>query len=222
MYGYRRADIGLLRLFLPRELHIVFRAIHKMERGLRELIAQSPSEEFRGVYIEGDMNATRTNVLAPGAIGVYTGGSTYNPAQVMRDATSESATKTLNELLESIGNKEYVQMPLKELRQLVELTLPDQSASERVWDPIAVAESISKFATLRKQTEGYVYVDRNRGLKESRRETQGLLSGGEAAQVPDDRLTLFLLRTKAENGMAEAWWPQIRFPRGRYGFAFAV
>ena len=222
MYGYRRADIGLLRLFLPKELHTVFRAIHKMERGLRELIAQAPSEEFRGVYIEGALSATRSNVLAPGAIGVYTGGGTYNPAQVMRDITIESSTKKLNELLKSIGNKEYVQMSLKELRKLVELTMPDQTAAERVWDPIAVAESISQFAALRKQTEGYVYVDRERGLKESRRETQGILTGGEADQVPDDRLTLFLLKTKAEKGMNEAWWPQIRFPNGRYGFAFAI
>lgn len=222
MYGYRRADIGLLRLFLPKELHTVFRAIHKMEGGLRELIAQAPSEAFRGVYIEGDMNATRTNVLAPGAIGVYTGGSTYNPAQVMRDTTSDGPTKKLDELLESIGNNEYVEIPLEELRQLVELTLPDQTASERVWDPMAVAESISQFATLRKQTKGYVYVDRERGLKESRRETQGILTGGEADKVPDHRLTLFLLRTKAEGGKSPAWWPQIRFPNGRYGFAFAI
>ena len=222
MYGYRRADIGLLRLFLPNELHTVFRAIHKMERGLRELIAQAPSEEFRGVYIEGALNATRTNVLAPGAIGVYTGGGTYNPAQVMRDASSESATQKLNKLLQSVGDKTHIRVPLKDLRQLVELTMPDPTASERVWDPIAVAESISQFSTLREQTEGYVYVDRDRGLKEARRETQGILTGGEADQVPDDRLTLFLLRTKAERGMNQAWWPQIRFPRGRYGFAFAI
>src|SRR4029078_5186889 len=37
MYGYRRKDIGLLRLFLPGELHTVFQAIYKMERGLRAL-----------------------------------------------------------------------------------------------------------------------------------------------------------------------------------------
>lgn len=222
MYGYRRADIGLLRLFLPSELHIGFKAIHKMERGLRELIAQAPAEEFRGVYVEGSLNPTRANVLVPGAVGVYTGGGTYNPAQVIRQSASESATKKLNKLLESVGNKEYVQIPLKELRQLVELTMPDQTASERVWDPIAVAESISQFATLRKQTDGYVYIDRDRGLKEARRETQGILSGGEAGQVPADRLTIFLLRTKAEKGMNEAWWPQIRFPAGRYGFAFAI
>ena len=81
MYGYRRKDIGLLRLFLPRELHVVFRAINQMEKGLRDLIARAPAEEFRGVYIEGAINATRANILAPGAIGVYSGGSTYNPAR---------------------------------------------------------------------------------------------------------------------------------------------
>jgi hypothetical protein len=41
MYGYRRKDIGLLRLFLPPQLHSVFKAINKMERGLRESIAKN-------------------------------------------------------------------------------------------------------------------------------------------------------------------------------------
>ncbi|MEK6288031.1 MAG: Z1 domain-containing protein [Acidobacteriota bacterium] len=222
MYGYRRADIGLLRLFLPNELHTVFKAIHKMERGLRDIIAQAPSEEFRGVYIESSLNATRPNVLVPGAIGVYTGGGSYNPAQVIRDATSEVATGRLNEMLADVPNKQYKRIPLEELRQMIELTKPDESQSERVWDPVAVAETISQFATLRDQEEGYVYVDRGRELRENRRETRGVLSGGEAANVPDDRLTLFLLRTKAERGMSEAWWPQIRFPKGRYAFAFAL
>lgn len=222
MYGYRRSDIGLLRLFLPRELHTVFKAIHKMERGLRALIAQAPGEEFRGVYVEGSLNATRTNVLVPGAIGVYTGSGIYNPAQILRDSSTESSTEKLNKLVQSIPNKEYRRIPLSELRQIVELTRPDDRQSERVWDPIAVAESITQLGKLQKQTDGYIYVDRNRGLKEARRETQGILSGGEAQQVPDTLLTLFLLRTTAERGSREAWWPQIRFPQGRYGFAFAL
>ena len=74
MYGYRRKDIGLLRLFLPQELHVVFRAINKMERGLRELVARRPTEEFRGVYVESGLSPTRKNILAPGSIGVYSGG----------------------------------------------------------------------------------------------------------------------------------------------------
>ncbi len=222
MYGYRRADIGLLRLFLPNELHTVFKAIHKMERGLRNLIAQAPGEEFRGVYVEGSMNPTRGNVLVPGAIGVYTGGGIYNPAQIVRDGSAVHITDDLNDKLVKIPNKQYKRFTLEEMRKIIALTQPDNSQSERVWDPVAVAESITQFASLRKQTDGYIYVDRDRGLKEARRETQGILSGGEANKVPDDRLTLFLLRTKPERGMNEAWWPQIRFPSGRYGFAFAI
>ncbi len=222
MYGYRKSDLGLLRLFLPRELHTVFRAVNKMERSLRDLIAQAPSEDFRGVYVEGSLHPTRANVLAPGAIGVYTGGSIYNPAQVMRDATVESATRQLDVVLASIVDKQFVRLPLKELRRFIELTVPDQSASERVWNPIAVSESVLQFGVLQKQDDGYVYVDRERGLKENRRETQGILDGGEASRVPDDRLTLFLLRTRAESGNTAAWWPQVRFPKGRYAFAFAI
>jgi hypothetical protein len=222
MYGYRRADIGLLRLFLPKELHTVFQAIHKMERGLRDLIAQTSSENFRGVYVEGALNPTRANVLVPGAIGVYAGGSIYNPAQVMRDGTAAAATRRLDELLEAVRDKEYGRMPLKMLRKLIEITMPDQHQSERVWNPLAVAESISQFGNLHKQDEGYIYVDRDRGIKMNRRETQGILDGGEAARVPDDKLTLFLLRTREDNGLGAAWWPQIRFPKGRYAFAFAI
>jgi hypothetical protein len=222
MYGYRRKDIGLLRLFLPRELHIVFKAINKMERGLRELIAQAPTEEFRGVYVEGALNATRKNVLAPGAIGIYSGGSIYNPAQVMRDETVVASTAKISDKLSGTKNKHYQELPMEDLRALIELTVPDQRESERVWNPVAVAESVTQFAVLHKQTTGYVYVDRERGLEAKRGETQGILTGGEAALVPDDKCTLFLLRTSATGGRNEAWWPQIRFPKGRYAFAFAV
>ncbi len=65
-------------------------------------------------------------------------------------------------------------------------------------------------------------MDRGRGLKESRRETQGVIEGGEAGTVPTDKIVLFLLRTKVEGKMKEAWWPQIRFPDGGYAFAFSV
>jgi hypothetical protein len=222
MYGYRRADIGLLRLFLPNELHTVFRAIHKMERGLRDLIAQDPSEEFRGVYVEGALSPTRSTVLAPGAVGVYSGGGIYNPAQVMRDASVEISTDRLDELLSEVGNKQYQEMSLKEMQRLIELTMPDQRESERVWDPAAVAGSIAQFATLHEQRDGYVYVDRDRGLQQRRRETAGILDGGEDGRVPGDRLTLFFLRMRAEDGKSAAWWPQIRFPKGRYAFAFAI
>ena len=222
MYGYRRKDIGLLRLFLPRELHIVFKAINKMERGLRDLIGRKPTEEFRGVYVEGGLSATRKNILAPGAIGVYSGGSIYNPAQVLRDDTVQRSTEKIDKKLAALKDKAYLELPVEDMQTLITLTMPDQRQSERVWDPVAVGESIAQCAKLMKHKTGFVYVDRGRGLKENRRETQGILDGGEAARVPKDKITLFLLRTTADRGGHEAWWPQIRFPDGRYAFAFAI
>jgi hypothetical protein len=222
MYGYRRKDIGLLRLFLPQELHTAFKAISKMERELRDLIARKPAEEFRGVYLEGSLSATRKNILAPGAIGVYSGGGTYNPSQVMRDNTVKAATAGIDEKLDGAKNKNYVEMSVEDIKALIDLTIPDQRASERVWDPVAVGESVLQLAKLRKEKTGFVYVDRDRDLKANRHETQGILTGGEDGKVPRTKITLFLLRTTDERGSNAAWWPQIRFPDGRYAFAFSV
>lgn len=222
MYGYRRKDIGLLRLWLPNELHTVFRAINKMEVSLRNLIAKKPSEEFRGVYLEGGVNPTRKNVLVPGALGVYTGGGTYNPSQVVRHAEVGPRTAKLDKLLATISDKTYVEMPIEAIQSIINQIIPDEGLAERVWDTPAMAGSIGKYAALRNENIGYVYVDRDRDLKESRRETQGVLSGGEASAVPAEKLTLFMLRTKAKDEQHAAWWPQVRFPSGRYAFAFSI
>lgn len=222
MYGYRRKDIGLLRLWLPPELHTVFRAINEMERSLRKLIAENPDEEFRGVYLENGLKATRSSVLVPGAIGVYTGGGTYNPAQVLRDEVGAKGTAKLDRLLEDVADKGYAEFSIEAIQQLIRLTAPDPAESEHVWDPLAVAESLEQCAEIFKQESGYVFVDRDRDLRESRRETQGVLSGGEAGTVPADRVTVFMMRTKPFGKKQAVWWPQIRFPAGRYALAFAI
>lgn len=193
-----------------------------MELGLRDLIARNPTEEFRGVYVESGLNPTRKNVLAPGAIGVYSGGSNYNPAQVMRDETVRASTDNIDKKLTNWRDKSYAEMPIEDIQALIGLTVPDQSQSERVWNPIAVAESLAQFAKLHAQATGYVYVDRDRELEEKRRETAGILTGGEYKNVPNDKVVLFILRTKADRRNNAAWWPQIRFPDGRYAFAFAI
>lgn len=222
MYGYRRKDIGLLRLWLPPELRAVFGAINEMERSLRKLIADSPDEEFRGVYLQNGLQATRRTVLVPGAIGVYTGGGTYNPAQVLRDDAAAKNTAKLDKLLSSVGDKQFVEFSIEDLQELIRLTSPDPSQSEHVWNPVAVAEGLRQCADILEQQSGYVYVDRDRDLKERRRETQGVLSGGEAGKVPSGRITIFMMRTKAFGNQQAAWWPQIRFPVGRYALAFAI
>lgn len=222
MYGYRRKDIGLLRLWLPPELHEVFTAINEMERSLRKLIEQNPDEEFRGIYLENGLQATRRNVLVPGAIGVYTGGGTYNPAQVLRDDLGAKNTTKLDKLLADIDDKNFAELSIEDIQKLIRLTIPDTTQSEHVWDPIAIAESLKQCADILKHKTGYVYIDRDRDLREPRRETQGILSGGEAGTVPADKVTVFLMRTKAYGKHHAVWWPQIRFPSGRYALAFAI
>jgi hypothetical protein len=223
MYGYRRKDIGLLRLFLPPQLHAVFKAINKMERGLRDSIAKHASEEFRGIFVESGLSPTRKNILAPGSIGVYAGGSNYNPAQVLRDESAKSSTDVIDKKLVGVANKGVIELPIEEVQKLLSLTKPDPAQSEHVWNSVAIAESLGQFAKLHKERTAFVYIDRDRGLEESRRETQGILSGdGEYRSVPLNKIGVFLLRTKASRGKHPSWWPQIRFPDGNYAFAFAV
>jgi hypothetical protein len=205
MYGYRRKDIGLLRLFLPQELHTVFKAINKMERGLRELIERTPAEQFRGVYVESGLSPTRRNVLVPGALGFYSGGSNYNPAQILRGDSTKDHTAKIDDRLKLVANRSTIRMSIDSLRELILLTQADPSASERIWNPIAVAESVVQFASLRELTQGYVYVDRERGLESNRAETAGILSGGEYKVVPPDQLALFMLKTRAAGSDHAAW-----------------
>ncbi|MGO4779336.1 Z1 domain-containing protein, partial [Lysobacter sp. 2RAB21] len=122
MYGYRRKDIGLLRLFLPPQLHTVFQAINKMERSLRDLVASQAQEEFRGIYLEGNLQPTRKNVLVPGAIGVYTGGGTYNPAQVRRDINESLELAAIDAKLANISDRSYHELPIETIKELIHLT----------------------------------------------------------------------------------------------------
>ncbi len=222
MYGYRREDIGLLRLFLPKELHLVFKAIHKMETSLRKLIAENPNEEFRGVYISNGVKATRRNILAPGSIGMYTGGSNYNPSQVLRNNSVRTSTAKIDNLLELIANKDFAEIPISKIKILIELVKQDESKSEHVWNSRAISESLEQFAKIHGQSTGYVYVDRNRAVDADRRETAGILEGGEFRAVPNDKIAIYMLRIRPRGGNNATWWPQIRFPDGRYAFAFAI
>ena len=73
-----------------------------------------------------------------------------------------------------------------------------------------------------KGDKAYLLVRRGRNLAQPRRETQGILTGGEEALVPRDAPALFFFRQEATaDGQAEAWWPQLRFADGNYVLAFS-
>ncbi len=226
MYGYRRKDLGLLRLYLPPQLHIIFKSIHTMEMALRDVIERLGSEEFRALYIENGLRPTRKSVLAPGALGVYSGGSTYNPSQVIRTPEMASSTSIIDDLVRGIQNKSYVDVDLKMAITILNLCAADPEKSQGIWDVEAVTTALTELERVNKekgaQTGIRIYVSRDRKLEADRRETQGNLDGGEVRTVPDDLPRLFLLRTAGNGNEQAVWWPEIHFPPGAYAFAFAV
>ena len=222
MYGYRRRDIGILRLFLPPELHKVFIAINSMERSLRELIAVQANEDFRGLYVEGNLKPTRKSVLVPGAVGVYTAGASYNPAQIRRCEGDSKNLQKIDQMLAHIDSQKSSEMSVSDMKSLLQMIVPDELEMEHVWDSMAIAECIEQCANIIGSQFGVVYVDRDRDLVERRRETQGILTGGEVSRVRSDLPSIFMIRTAAKPGRPAAWWPQVRFPAGRYAFAFAI
>jgi hypothetical protein len=155
-------------------------------------------------------------------VGVYSGGSNYNPSQVLRDESVRVFTQKIDKMVAEVGDQKYAEFSIGDIQSLVSWTRPDGSASELVWDASAIIESLGQFAKIHRQPRGYVYVDRDRALDANRRETAGVLAGGEYKRVPADKIALYLLRTKSAPGACASWWPQVRFPDGNYAFAFAV
>lgn len=188
-----------------------------MEKALRDLIAKNSKEEFRGVYLESGLNPTRKSILAPGSIGVYSAGNNYNPAQILRDESVAPFTDKIDKALSAIVDQRYAEMPIEQMKALIGWIRPDEGRSEHVWSAAAIAASFDQFGKIHSQTTGYVYVDRNRDLEAARRETAGILAGGEFARVPNDKLALYMLRTKKSGVSNSAWWPQVRFPDGLDG-----
>lgn len=222
MYGYRERDIGVTRLFLPQRLADHFTSIHQMETTLRDLLEQFPDGCFEGIYVSGAWQPTRRNVLDPNSLGYYVAGSSYNPRYPLRTAAVKKNTAWLNTELapfkDSDGYKEVTVDRIVELLARCEI---DPQHGAQVWNPESLRAALDMLKKMRGQ-RAYLVVRRGRDLRQARRETQGILAGGEEALAPRDAVTLFLYRQNATpKGEEEVWWPQLRFPDGNYVLAFS-
>jgi hypothetical protein len=223
MYGYRRASLGVTRLFLPDSVAEHFRIIHQMESALRDHLQRHAKGVAVGLYISGPLRATRSNVLDPETLGVFVAGHSYNPAYPLRTAAVREHTDTLDRLLAPFDGDSATTVSPELLVEIVGHCLPDRRHGTGVWHPPTVQEAIRTLA--RPELCGdsaYIVVRRNRALNEPRRETQGILSGGEESLAPRKSPTLFIYRQNANaRGELEVWWPQIRFPDGSYWLTFS-
>ena len=223
MYGYRENEIGVTRLFLPKELAGHFGLIHHMEGALHELVTKYPRGKFEGIYLSSPLQPTRRNVLDPNSLGMYVGGRSYNPAYPLRTEQVMKNTAWLDEKLkcfDSESNRQEVDINF--LVELIDKCLPDPQHGIELWDLKTVKAALETVKSL-KGDKAYLMVRRNRKLTQPRYETQGILSGGEEALAPRDAPTLFMYRQNEIPAKKEiaVWWPQLRFPEGNYVLSFS-
>jgi hypothetical protein len=108
------------------------------------------------------------------------------------------------------------------LIELLEKCVADPQCGIELWDLKTIRAALEKLKSLR-GNKAYLVVRRGRELREPRRETQGILSGGEDALAPKDAPALFIYRQNEipEKDKIAVWWPQLRFPDGNYVLAFS-
>jgi hypothetical protein len=223
MYGYRRRDIGVTRLFLPEVIADNFRSIHQMDNALRHLIESQPDGRFEGLFLRGPVRATRTNVV-PDAVGMYVAGRSIVPRLPLRTAQLSSQTAAIDKLLSAYPGDAPAAATIThaQVLELLKHVKVDPDEGAYLWDPDAIAAALAQLETINKTDQAYLVIRRGRELEQKRAETQGILSGGEDALAPKDHVTLFMYRLKRSGSKVEVWWPQLRFSQGDYAFAFAL
>ncbi|OGU81710.1 MAG: hypothetical protein A2W11_12785 [Ignavibacteria bacterium RBG_16_35_7] len=222
MYGYRSADLGITRIFLPSRLEQHFRLIHEMENSLRSLIRRHPVGHFEGLYISNPLQATRRNVLDPNSIGLYTAGSYCNPMYPLRKKETASNTQWIDQNLQQYSDEvAFYETTIDSLIDIIKKCEHDPNIGADLWNKKNIISALEKTKDLF-GNKAYLRVRRNRNLHQPRNETQGFLTGGEAGEVPNDAPTLFIYRlNKRTADDYEIWWPLIRFSEGNYVFAFS-
>lgn len=232
MYGYRKKDIGVTRLFLPQVLSDRFQEIHSMESSLRNLLENVPDGAFEGLYMTGSWDATRSNVTDPSLIESFPQNSSINPRYPLRTVKSAASTASLDEALEGVPDTDlsspYTTINVKTALDLLGHVHVDQPSSPSLWDMRIIKSALDVLMTKEDREGKLVYGDkvnlvvkRGRDLTKPRSERAGIISGGEDKLAPTDAPTLFLYRMNKNGKELPVWWPQLRFPRGNYILAFS-
>lgn len=232
MYGYRKKDLGVTRLFLPQVLADRFQEIHEMESSLRNLLENIPDGIFEGLYMTGSWDATRRNVTDPSLIESFAQNSSINPRYPLRTAASVRATEWLDHRLRDVPDTDqvtpYTTVTTAEALELLQHVNVDQASMPSLWDMRVIKAALEVLKSKKDRNDRLIYGDRvhlvvkrGRDLTKSRSERAGIISGGEEKLAPSDAPTLFLYRMNRHGKDLEAWWPQLRFPAGNYILAFS-
>lgn len=237
MYGYREKELDVTRLFVTSIVEERFRLINESEQALREVIEKYPNEEYRGILIGADLDATRRNVLNLNNIGAYTGGKQVFPKRPVYERSEiEALTRSLDQILDSIyptSVSKPFQTTIEQAIELVKLTRSDPTGSG-LWDDSMI---ITALETLKKDAKygniAFLIVRRDRHLTRKENDSnwnlRAVLAQGElelAKDINPGYPTLYMYRqagAKSEGWDGIPFWiPVIVFPDGRYALMFNI
>ena len=152
---------------------------------------------------------------------MYVAGGSYNPRRPLRTRSASPHTAWLDtqlaKFMDTVGRYE---VDVGFVQELLEHCPTDPQYPNEMWNLKIIGAALGKLRSL-KGERAYLVVRRGRALQEARRETQGILTGGEEALAPKDAPTLFIYRQNPTGNEVAAWWPQLRFPAGNYVLAFS-
>jgi hypothetical protein len=132
-------------------------------------------------------------------------------------------TEYLDNALRKFDNENiFYEVKIDFIREMIKYCPTDSKENSKLWNLEALDSALE---TIKSQSgdRAYLVVKRSRDIKQRRNETQGILSGGEERLAPKDALTLFIYRQNAipQRDEIDVWWPQLRFPQGRYVLSFS-
>jgi hypothetical protein len=233
MYGYRARHLDVTRLFVTPTVEERFRLINESEQAMREIVERYPNEEYRGILIGANLNATRSNVLNPNNIGAYAGGQQVFPRRPSyKRAEIQEETKQLNQLLDPIypdSRKEPLQITIEKMIDLVKLTISDPTGSGLWNDNIIITALETIKNDQRYNNTGFLVVRRDRGLtreEDSKWSLRAILGPDDLAlaRMNKEYPTLYMYCQKGtrKDGWDDMpfWTPVIYFPDGNYALMF--
>lgn len=224
MYGYRDALMPFTRVFVPRQLAILFKSIHDSEQSLRSIVERRAAGQDVPVRVARGARATRPGALETGAIRVYDNSGQVSPHYPIRDpVAADSVHRLLTEyqvpLEEEDRQRRATRVPYDVARELVSTLEPREDDPGR-WSVDAVLGLLSSYEDA--YADGVVVYARKFDREPDEDRTRARLSGPEVQivrQAAGAAPALALLYWD-EATEPELWYPTLVVPRNMDTFVF--
>ncbi len=244
MYGYRRAELPAIRIYLPQNLCDRFSDIHTSDNITREK-CQSTHEAIAVIpLMSRNLKPTRRNVLNERTVDVatYYGGQAYFPRLPVSDPNIlGNQTEIISNLLSEYEEKVYYELTIDELLYFLASEFSFAALeSTGGWKDDLIREALLalKDMPLYENKASLVIYNRNSAIRKNKSSNFKLVRavipaqrlGSIIRELPTDRPALIMTKNDGKveftsEGINKGWhdhpfWiPVVKFPDGNYAFS---